>query len=69
MVKRGSKYLCFTLMNIARMVCMNDITFKERKLSEGKPYRVTLGHVVKKLVRVIYSLLKTNTKYQANKVA
>lgn len=72
MVKRGSKYLRFALMNAVRMVCMNDITFnnfKERKLSEGKHYRVTLGHVAKKLVRVIYYLLKTNTNYQANKVA
>lgn len=51
---------------------MNDITFnnfKDRKLSEGKHYRVTLGHVAKKLVRVIYYLLKTNTKYQAEKVS
>ena len=72
MVKRGSKYLRFALINAARMVCMNDATFnnfKDKKLSEGKHYRVTLGHVAKKLVRVIYYLLKTNNKYQANKVA
>ena len=59
-------------MNAARMVCLNDITFnnfKDRKLSEGKHYRVTLGHVANKLVRVIYYLLKTNAKYQADKVA
>lgn len=72
MVKRGSKYLRFALMNAARMVCMNDTVFnefKDRKLSEGKHYRVTLGHVAKKLVRIIYYLLKTNSKYEASKVA
>ena len=30
---------------------------------------VTMGHVAKKLVRVIYYLLKTNNVYQADKVA
>lgn len=56
MVNHGSKYLRFALINAARMVCMNDVTFndlKEKKLSEGKHYRVTLGHVAKKLIRVI----------------
>lgn len=72
MVKRGSKYLRFALMNAARMVCLNDATFnefKDKKMAEGKHYMVTMGHVAKKLVRVIYYLLKTNTKYQADKVA
>ena len=72
MVKRGSKYLRFALINAARMVCMNDATFnnfKAKKLSEGKHYRVTLGHVAKKLVRVIYYLLKTNNVYQSDKIA
>ena len=72
MVKRGSKYLRFALINAARMVCMNGTVFnefKDRKLSEGKHYRVTLGHVAKKLVRVIYYLLKTNNKYKSDKIA
>ena len=30
---------------------------------------VAMGHVAKKLVRVIYYLLKTNNKYEADKVA
>ena len=61
MVKRGSKYLRFALMTAARMVCLNDATFcafKDRKMAEGKHYMVTMGHVAKKLVRVIYYLLK-----------
>lgn len=72
MVKRGSKYLRFALMTAARMVCLNDATFctfKDRKMAEGKHYMVTMGHVSKKLVRVIYYLLKTNNVYQADKVA
>ena len=72
MVKRGSKYLRFALMTAARMVCLNDTTFctfKDRKMAEGKHYMVTMGHVAKKLVRVIYYLLKTNNVYQASKVA
>ena len=72
MVKRGSKYLRFSLMNASRMVCMNDAVFnnfKNKKMSEGKHYMVTMGHVAKKLVRVIYYLLKTNNKYEADKVA
>ena len=72
MVKRGSKYLRFALMNASRMVCMNDAVFnnfKNKKMSEGKHYMVTMGHVAKKLVRVIYYLLKTNNKYKADKVA
>ena len=71
MVKRGSKYLRFALMTAARMVCMNDATFNEfknRKIAEGKHYMVAMGHVAKKLVRVIYYLLKTNNVYQADKV-
>ena len=72
MVKRGSKYLRFALITAARMVCLNDATFctfKDRKMAEGKHYMVTMGHVAKKLVRVIYYLLKTNNIYQADKVA
>ena len=72
MVKRGSKYLRFALMNASRMVCMNDAVFnnfKNKKMSEGKHYMVAMGHVAKKLVRVIYYLLKTNNKYEADKVA
>lgn len=72
MVKRGSKYLRFALMTAARMVCLNDATFNEfknKKMAEGKHYMVTMGHVAKKLVRVIYYLLKTNNVYHAEKVA
>ncbi len=66
MVKRGSKYLRWAIMNAARLVCMRDETFKtynHKKLAEGKHYFVALSHTSKKLVRVIYYLLKSNQPY------
>ena len=72
MVKRGSKYLRWALLNATRLVCMRDKNFndfKNKKLAEGKHYFVALSHVSKKLVRVIYYLLKTNQDYQLQNVA
>ena len=72
MVKRGSKYLRWSLLNSVRLVCMRDKNFndfKNKKISEGKHYFVALSHVAKKLVRVIYYLLKTNKVYELQKVA
>ena len=71
MVKRGSKYLRWALLNASRLVAMRDSTFhdyKEKKLAEGKHYFVALSHVTKKLIRVIFHLLKTNKAYQLSKV-
>jgi transposase len=67
MVKRGSKYLRWAILNATRLVCMRDEYFnryKRKKLSEGKHYFVALSHTSKKLVRVIYYLLKTGNSYQ-----
>ncbi len=72
MVKRGSKYLRFALINAARMVCMNDLTFnnfKDKKIIRRKTLQSYSRTCCKKLVRVIYYLLKTNNKYEADKVA
>lgn len=72
MVKRGSKYLRWALITATRLVCMRDKNFndfKNKKLAEGKHYFVALSHVSKKLVRVIYHLLKTNQQYQLQKIA
>ena len=67
MVKRGSKYLRWALLNATRLVCMRDNTFndfKNKKLEEGKHYFVALSHTTKKLIRVIFYLLKTGKTYQ-----
>lgn len=72
MVKRGSKYLRWALLTATRLVCMRDKNFnnyKNQKLAEGKHYFVALSHTAKKLIRVIYYLLKTNSTYQLQKVA
>ena len=71
MVKRGSKYLRWALLTATRLVCMRDKTFndyKNQKLAEGKHYFVALSHTSKKLIRVIFYLLKTNHTYQLQKV-
>jgi transposase len=64
--KRGSRYLRYALYNSAKYVCIWDPTFAEylaKKRAEGKHYNVAISHAVKKLVRVIYHLEKTNQKY------
>lgn len=66
MEKRGSRYLRYALYNAAKYVCHWDPTFAEylaKKRSEGKHYNVAISHAVKKLVRVIYHLEKTNQQY------
>ena len=66
MEKRGSRYLRYALYNAAKYVCHWDTTFAEylaKKRAEGKHYNVAISHAVKKLVRVIYHLEKTNQQY------
>lgn len=67
MVKRGSKYLRWAILQAAKTVTMRDKTFKDylnKKLSEGKHYFVALSHVGKKLIRVIFHLLKNNISFE-----
>jgi len=66
MEKRGSKYLRYALYNAAKYVCHWDSTFAgylAKKRAEGKHYNVAISHAVKKLVRVIYHLVKSNQQY------
>lgn len=66
MVKHGSSHLRYALMN----ACLPLITFEPvfaeyyaKKRAEGKPHRVALTHVAKKLLRVIYTLQTKNISY------
>ena len=71
MVKHGSSYLRYSLMNCARTVVNYEPTFAmfyAKKRAEGKPHRVALSHVVKKLLRVIYTLQTKNLVYDSNAV-
>ena len=67
MVKRGSPYLRWAMLQAARLVAYRDDTFHEyqnKKLGEGKHFFVVQSHVAKKLIRVIHRLLKTNTLFE-----
>lgn len=59
MVKHGSGYLRYVLMNTSfNILKFNPIfyDFYLKKRSEGKAHRVALSHVAKKLIRLIYTL-------------
>jgi transposase len=66
MVKHGSSHLRYALMNCCLPLITNEPVFAEyyaKKRAEGKPYRVALTHVAKKLLRVIFTLQTTNVTY------
>jgi len=66
MVKRGSKYLRWALLTASRLVAMRDPTFKAysaKKKAEGKSFWVSYSHIARKLVRVIFHLLKNNINF------
>ncbi len=66
MVKRGSSYLRWALLQAALLSIQYDPTFRTyatKKESEGKHHFVVLNHVGRKLVRVIFHLLKNNVAF------
>lgn len=66
MVKRGSTYLRWALLNASRLVVMRDSTFSDyywKKRDEGKHHNVALSHTARKLVRVIFHILKTGNNF------
>jgi len=66
MVKRGSTYLRWAFLTAARLVAMRDTTFKDyynKKISEGKHHYVAVSHVGKKLLRVVFHILKSNSVF------
>lgn len=66
MVKHGSSQLRCTLMNCCLPLITNEPVFAEyyaKKRAEGKPHRVALTHVAKKLLRVIYTMQTRNIRY------
>lgn len=67
MVKRGSPYLRWAILQAANRIWIRDNTFKEyylKKKSEGKHHLVVLTHVAKKLIRVIFHLLKNDLIFE-----
>lgn len=66
MVKHGSSHLRYALMNCCLPLITNEPVFAEyyaKKRAEGKPHRVAMTHVAKKLLRVIFTLQTTNVTY------
>lgn len=69
MVKHGSSYLRYALMNCCLPLVTNEPVFAEyyaKKRAEGKPHRVAMTHIAKKLLRVIYTLQTKNITYDAD---
>lgn len=69
MVKRGSPYLRYAFMQAARCVAFFNPVFSEymeKKRSEGKSYTVATSHVAKKLVRVLFAIIRNNSVYSSN---
>ena len=66
MVKRGSSYLRWALLEAARLIAIKDATFRAyylKKKAEGKHHYVANSHVAKKLIRVLHYLLTTNSTF------
>lgn len=71
MVKHGSSQLRYVLINCCLPLIRFDMTFASyyaRKRAEGKPHRVAITHVAKKLVRVIYALERQEVDFNAQKL-
>jgi transposase len=66
MVKRGSSHLRYAIMNCCLPLIVHNMVFAEyyhKKRKEGKPHRVALSHVAKKLIRIIFTLETKNVKF------
>lgn len=66
MEKRGSRYLRYALFNAAKLVCIREpafATYLAKKRAEGKHYNAAIPHAVKKLVRLIFALLKSGRPF------
>jgi transposase len=71
MVKRGSGYLRESLMNVSiPFMIHNPIIYDyyHKKRNEGKPHRVALSHVAKKMIRIIFHLVKYDLHFDSLKL-
>lgn len=71
MVKHGSSQLRYTLINCCLPLIRFDMTFAAyyaKKRGEGKPHRVAIIHVAKKLIRVIYALERQDVDFNVQKL-
>lgn len=71
MVKRGSGYLRETIMNLIPYFMMHNPVIYEyyhKKRNEGKAHRVASSHVARKLIRIIYYLVKNDEPFNQEKL-
>ncbi len=71
MVKRGSPHLRWTLLQAAQKVARYSPAFKaylKKKLEQGKYYHIAITHVAKKLIRLLFHLLKIYLSFDEQKV-
>ena len=64
--KRGSRYLRWALWlaaDRARMLDPHLRKYYEKKRSEGKPHKVAISAVARKMCRIIFAVLTSNTPY------
>ena len=69
MVKHGSPHLRCAILNCCLPLVSNEPVFAEyyaKKRAEGKPHRLAMTHVAKKLLRVIYTLQTKNIPYDSS---
>jgi len=67
--KRGNSHLRRTIWHMARAATVWNETLKayyDKKRGEGKTFKQSVIAVVNKLIRIIFSMLKNNTKFQIN---
>lgn len=69
MVKHGSGYLRQALMNVVETMMIHAPVFYDfyhKKRDEGKSHRVALSHLARKLVRLIYKLETSHSRFDLN---
>lgn len=67
MVKRGSSYLRYTILNCCLPLIQYNLTFATyyaKKRAEGKNHMVAQSHVAKKLIRVIFALERQKVDFE-----
>jgi len=72
MVKRGSPHLRWALIQAARSASNWSpalTAYLQKKLAEGKHYNCAISHVAKKLIRIIFYMLKNNREFDERLVA
>ena len=69
MSKRGSPYLRRAIWLASTVAAFKDPAihrFYEKKLSEGKPHLTVIGHICRKMVSIIFAVMRDNKPYVPN---